>query len=188
MHFFNSSREINNSFICTFPRVEFPSHDPVVHHSGHDIKRRVEVNVSLFDMHVFDITRDLKVVGHPPMMRGFLRNIKGIGLLIKYLGVPTAWFGGYKPKTSNIVSEDISNEVKKSPDAPLVKELVSDDKLEKKNVFPTVAKIEFVRSNKQENPVRKPVKPKAVNTARPNSAVVNAVRANQVNAVKAFAC
>ncbi|GJZ99761.1 ribonuclease H-like domain-containing protein, partial [Tanacetum coccineum] len=31
-------------------------------------------------------------------------------------------------------------------------------------------------------------KPKAVNTARPTSAVVNAVRANQVNAVKASAC
>ncbi|GJY72761.1 ribonuclease H-like domain-containing protein [Tanacetum coccineum] len=30
--------------------------------------------------------------------------------------------------------------------------------------------------------------PKAVNTARPNSAVVNAVRENQVNAVKALAC
>ncbi|GKD48278.1 putative ribonuclease H-like domain-containing protein [Tanacetum coccineum] len=30
--------------------------------------------------------------------------------------------------------------------------------------------------------------PKAVNTARPNSAVVNVVRANQVNAVKALAC
>ncbi|GKB49283.1 hypothetical protein Tco_0900036 [Tanacetum coccineum] len=31
-------------------------------------------------------------------------------------------------------------------------------------------------------------KPKAVNTARPTSAVVNAVRANQVNVVKASAC
>ncbi|GKG36509.1 hypothetical protein Tco_0444187, partial [Tanacetum coccineum] len=30
--------------------------------------------------------------------------------------------------------------------------------------------------------------PKAVNTARPNSAIVNAVRENQVNAVKASAC
>ncbi|GKD94662.1 hypothetical protein Tco_1374499, partial [Tanacetum coccineum] len=30
--------------------------------------------------------------------------------------------------------------------------------------------------------------PKAVNTARPNTTVVNAVRANQVNAVKASAC
>nr|GEW03160.1 hypothetical protein [Tanacetum cinerariifolium] len=54
-------------------------------------------------------------------------------------------FEGYGPKTSNSVSEDISNEVKESPDAPLVKELVSNDKLEKKTVFPTVAKIVFVR-------------------------------------------
>ncbi|GJU05382.1 ribonuclease H-like domain-containing protein [Tanacetum coccineum] len=41
-------------------------------------------------------------------------------------------FEGYRPKTSKSVSEDISNEVRKSPDALLVKELVSDDKLEKK--------------------------------------------------------
>nr|GEW97381.1 ribonuclease H-like domain-containing protein [Tanacetum cinerariifolium] len=66
-----------------------------------------------------------------------------------------------------------------SPDAPLVKELVSDDKLEKKTIFPTVAKIEFVRPKQQEKPVRKLVKPKAVNTDRPNSAVINPVRANQ---------
>nr|GEV56482.1 ribonuclease H-like domain-containing protein [Tanacetum cinerariifolium] len=33
-------------------------------------------------------------------------------------------FEGYGPKTSNHVSEDMSNEVKESPDAPLVKELV----------------------------------------------------------------
>nr|GEX68480.1 hypothetical protein [Tanacetum cinerariifolium] len=44
-------------------------------------------------------------------------------------------FEGYGPKTSKCVSEDISNEVKESPDAPLVKELVSDDKLEKKLFF-----------------------------------------------------
>ncbi|GJV75423.1 putative ribonuclease H-like domain-containing protein [Tanacetum coccineum] len=42
-------------------------------------------------------------------------------------------FEGYGPKTSKSVSEDITNEVKEFPDAPLVKELVSDDKLEKKN-------------------------------------------------------
>nr|GFA65243.1 hypothetical protein [Tanacetum cinerariifolium] len=54
-------------------------------------------------------------------------------------------FEGYGPKTSNSVSEDISNEVKESSDASLVKELVSDDKSEKKTVFPIVAKIEFVR-------------------------------------------
>ncbi|GKC69371.1 hypothetical protein Tco_1115254, partial [Tanacetum coccineum] len=65
-----------------------------------------------------------------------------------------------------IVCKDISNEVRESLDAPLVEELVSDDKLEKKTVFPTIAKIKL---------------PKAVNTARPNLAVVNAVRPNQFN-------
>ncbi|GJW61394.1 putative ribonuclease H-like domain-containing protein [Tanacetum coccineum] len=63
-------------------------------------------------------------------------------------------FEGYGPKTSKNVSEDNFNEVRKSPDAPLVKELVSDDKLEKKTVFPTVAKIEFVRPKQQEKPVK----------------------------------
>ncbi|GJX20508.1 hypothetical protein Tco_0223185 [Tanacetum coccineum] len=42
--------------------------------------------------------------------------------------------------------------------APLVEELVSDDKLEKKTVFPTVAKIEFVRPKQKEKPVMKPFK------------------------------
>nr|GEW66352.1 hypothetical protein [Tanacetum cinerariifolium] len=67
-------------------------------------------------------------------------------------------FEGYGPKTSNSVSEDISNKVKESPDAPLVKELVLYDKFKKKTIFPTVAKIEFVRPKQQENLVRKPVK------------------------------
>nr|GEY12121.1 hypothetical protein [Tanacetum cinerariifolium] len=58
-------------------------------------------------------------------------------------------FEDYRPKTSKSVSEDISNEVRKSFDAPLVKELVSDDKLEKKTIFPTVAKIEFVIHKKK---------------------------------------
>ncbi|GJY30598.1 ribonuclease H-like domain-containing protein [Tanacetum coccineum] len=99
-------------------------------------------------------------------------------------------FEGYGPKPSKSFSEDTSNEVRKSPDAPLVEELVSNDKLKKKTVFPTVAKMEFVIPKQQEKPVRKPVKltaitikgkgwQKNVNTARPNSAVVNAVRANQ---------
>nr|GEZ03753.1 hypothetical protein [Tanacetum cinerariifolium] len=110
-------------------------------------------------------------------------------------------FEGYGPKTNKSVSEDISNKVKKSPDTSLVKELVLDDKLEKKTIFHTVAKIEFVRPKQQEKPVKcaekyrnmapravliktglRPLnttRPTAVNTARPNSAVVNAVRANQ---------
>ncbi|GKG35449.1 hypothetical protein Tco_0440603, partial [Tanacetum coccineum] len=59
------------------------------------------------------------------------------------------------PNPSKSVSEDTSNEVRESPDAPLIEELVSD---EKKTVFPTVAKIEFVRSKQQGKLVRKPVK------------------------------
>ncbi|GJR95552.1 hypothetical protein Tco_0267726 [Tanacetum coccineum] len=93
-------------------------------------------------------------------------------------------FEGYRPKTSKNVSEE-------SPDALLVEKLVSDDKSEKKNIYPTVAKIEFVKSKQQEKPVREPVKYakmyRQVNTARPK-AVVNAVRTNWVNAVKASAC
>ncbi|GJR52769.1 ribonuclease H-like domain-containing protein [Tanacetum coccineum] len=73
-------------------------------------------------------------------------------------GVGFPEFEGYGPKTSTSVSEDISNEVRESPDTPLVKKLMSDDKLEKKTVSPTVAKIEFVRPKQQEKPVRKPVK------------------------------
>ncbi|GJR11734.1 putative ribonuclease H-like domain-containing protein [Tanacetum coccineum] len=67
-------------------------------------------------------------------------------------------FKGYGPKISKSVSEDISNEVMKSLDAPLVEELISNDKLEKKIVFPTVAKINFVTPQQQEKPDRKPVK------------------------------
>nr|GEX57221.1 ribonuclease H-like domain-containing protein [Tanacetum cinerariifolium] len=44
-------------------------------------------------------------------------------------------FEGYGPKTSSSVSKYISNEVKESPNALLVKELVSDDKLKKKTIF-----------------------------------------------------
>ncbi|GJY59798.1 hypothetical protein Tco_0459690 [Tanacetum coccineum] len=67
-------------------------------------------------------------------------------------------FEGYGPKTSKSVSEDTSNRVRESPDASLVKELVSNDKLEKKTIFHTVAKINFVRPQQQEKSVRKPIK------------------------------
>ncbi|GKF10548.1 hypothetical protein Tco_0048474, partial [Tanacetum coccineum] len=82
------------------------------------------------------------------------KSRKGVGF-VSYNVVPP-------PLTSKSVSEDISNEVKESPDTPLVKELVSDDKLEKKTIFPTVAKIELVRPKQQEKPVRKPVKLTAI--------------------------
>ncbi|GJV39617.1 hypothetical protein Tco_1418057 [Tanacetum coccineum] len=48
MHPFYPSCEIANYSICIFLRVKFSSHDSVVHHSGHDIQRRVEVDVSSF--------------------------------------------------------------------------------------------------------------------------------------------
>ncbi|GKB91986.1 ribonuclease H-like domain-containing protein, partial [Tanacetum coccineum] len=75
-------------------------------------------------------------------------------------------FEGYGPKPSKSVSEDISNE------------------------------IEFVRPKQQEKPVRKPVKYAEmyrltaiiIKGKGPNATVVNAVRENQVNAVKASAC
>ncbi|GJT96496.1 retrovirus-related pol polyprotein from transposon TNT 1-94 [Tanacetum coccineum] len=67
-------------------------------------------------------------------------------------------FEGYGLKPSKSVSKDTSNEVKEYPDAPLVKELVLDDKLEKKTVFHTVAKMEFVRPKQQEKTVRNLVK------------------------------
>ncbi|GJW62644.1 ribonuclease H-like domain-containing protein [Tanacetum coccineum] len=74
----------------------------------------------------------------------------------KGLGFPE--FEGYGPKTSKSVSEDTSNDVRKSLDASLIEELVSNDQLEKKTIFHTVAKINFVRSQQQEKLVRKPVK------------------------------
>ncbi|GJU99057.1 ribonuclease H-like domain-containing protein [Tanacetum coccineum] len=75
-------------------------------------------------------------------------------------------FEGYRPKTSKSVSEDTSNEVRKSLDAPLIEELVSEDKLEKQ----TVTRLTAIT-----------IKGKGW----PNSVVVNVVRANQINAVKA---
>ncbi|GKB42815.1 hypothetical protein Tco_0887757 [Tanacetum coccineum] len=59
-------------------------------------------------------------------------------------------FKGYGPKTGKSVSKDTFNEVRESPDVPLVEELVSNDKLEKKTIFPTIAKINFANCNYHE--------------------------------------
>ncbi|GJV37956.1 ribonuclease H-like domain-containing protein [Tanacetum coccineum] len=80
--------------------------------------------------------------------------LKGVGF-VSYNVVPPPPTG---PKTSKSVSKDTFNEVKKTLDAPLVKELVLDDKLEEQTIFPTAAKIEFVRPKQQEKPARKPVR------------------------------
>nr|GEW02971.1 ribonuclease H-like domain-containing protein [Tanacetum cinerariifolium] len=95
-------------------------------------------------------------------------------------------------------SENIPNELKESTkvnesfDVPLVKKLVSDDKLEKKIVVPTDAKIEprpvnTARSVNTARPVStaRPVntaRPRPINTARPRP--INTVRPRPVNTAR----
>ncbi|GJW26212.1 hypothetical protein Tco_0040023 [Tanacetum coccineum] len=75
-------------------------------------------------------------------------------------------FVGYGVKVDKIVSENSFVEIKKTPDALIIEEWVSDDKeqdespivVEKKTVVPTISKVNVVKSKQQEKPVRKPVK------------------------------
>ncbi|GJT43435.1 hypothetical protein Tco_0952150 [Tanacetum coccineum] len=75
-------------------------------------------------------------------------------------------FEVYGLRANKSVCENSSNETKKNSDAPLIEEWVSDNEdevespvvVKKKIVFPTAAKIEFVRPKQHEKPVRKPVK------------------------------
>ncbi|GJX78725.1 putative ribonuclease H-like domain-containing protein [Tanacetum coccineum] len=60
-------------------------------------------------------------------------------------------FEEYGPKPSKSVSDDTSNEVKESPDVPLVEELVSDDKLEKKTVFLLLLRWNLLDLNNKKN-------------------------------------
>nr|GEW70847.1 hypothetical protein [Tanacetum cinerariifolium] len=123
----------------------------------------------------------------------------------------------YGPKSCEIeskdASEDIPNELKEYPNAPFVKigcqiincSVESLVVVEKKTVVPTIAKVEVVRPNNKKSQLENQLdiinahrvqirpkavntaRPKVVNTARPSPAVVNAVRENQVNVVKASA-
>ncbi|GKA62547.1 putative ribonuclease H-like domain-containing protein [Tanacetum coccineum] len=86
-------------------------------------------------------------------------------------------FEGYGPKASKSVCVDTSNEVKKTPDAPSVEELMLEK--EKQTVFPN--KIESVKQ--QEKPARKPIKLTVI-TIKGKGWSTSAV----VNAVKASAC
>nr|GEV58480.1 putative ribonuclease H-like domain-containing protein [Tanacetum cinerariifolium] len=110
-------------------------------------------------------------------------------------------FESYRPKScekeSKNASEDIPNEPKEYLDAPLVKDRVLDNKdcsvespvvVEKKTDVPIIAKVEVVRPKQQKKLVRKIVRPRSVNTDRPNSAVFSDVKANQVTVVKTSAC
>ncbi|GJX90728.1 ribonuclease H-like domain-containing protein [Tanacetum coccineum] len=96
-------------------------------------------------------------------------------------------FKGYGPKASKSVCVDTSNEVKKTPDTPLVEELVSEK--EKQTVFPkqqdkTARKPVKTHPNAQRNMVPRAVlmktglksfsTAKTVNTAHPKSTVYSA--------------
>ncbi|GKD34067.1 putative ribonuclease H-like domain-containing protein, partial [Tanacetum coccineum] len=63
---------------------------------------------------------------------------------ISYNAVPPPPTGLFSPPNLDLSNSGLKEE---SPDAPLVEELVSNDKLEKKTVFPTVAKINFANCN-----------------------------------------
>ncbi|GJV92403.1 hypothetical protein Tco_1540216 [Tanacetum coccineum] len=82
-------------------------------------------------------------------------------------------FKGYGLENKEQVSQDKNSFVKSSPN------------VDKETIFPINKKVEFAKSENHEKPVKKSVR--QVNTARPK-AVVNAVRTNWVNAVKASAC
>ncbi|GJZ24111.1 ribonuclease H-like domain-containing protein [Tanacetum coccineum] len=72
---------------------------------------------------------------------------------------------GYGPNTSKSVSEVEPKKVRKNDGAPIIEDWVSDDeeqdeskpKSEKKTVIPTAAKIEFVKLENHEKPVKKSV-------------------------------
>ncbi|GJR74050.1 ribonuclease H-like domain-containing protein [Tanacetum coccineum] len=75
-------------------------------------------------------------------------------------------FEGYGVKVDKCVSETSPKEIKKTPDAPIIEDWVSDDeeqdeskpKSEKKTVIPTVKKKEFVKAKQDDKTVRNTVK------------------------------
>nr|GEY83078.1 hypothetical protein [Tanacetum cinerariifolium] len=106
----------------------------------------------------------------------------------------------YEVKSGKVVTKSFcfkkSKTVRESNDEPLIKECESDRedevksplRIERKTIKPSVGNVEVVKPNQQENPTRKPIKYSKMlaaitlkGKAWPNSAVVNAVRANQDN-------
>ncbi|GJY98084.1 hypothetical protein Tco_0514994 [Tanacetum coccineum] len=104
-------------------------------------------------------------------------------------------FEGYGVKVDKCVSETSPKEIKKTPDAPIIEEWVSDDeeqdkskpKSEKKTVIPTVKKKELLTANKKKNIRNKLMSRAAVNAAK-LKAVHNAVKRNWFHDVKASTC
>ncbi|GJR66772.1 putative ribonuclease H-like domain-containing protein [Tanacetum coccineum] len=86
-------------------------------------------------------------------MGHFARECRGLFVNSSLEEFQQPEFKGYGPKASKSVYVDTSNEVKKTPDTPLVEELVLEKG--KQTVFPT--KIEFVKQ--QDKTARKPGTP-----------------------------
>ncbi|GJY71400.1 ribonuclease H-like domain-containing protein [Tanacetum coccineum] len=119
-------------------------------------------------------------------------------------------FKGYGPKDSeqesNVVCDKKLDNSKENYVETLVEEQVSQDKssfietspnVDKEIVFLVNKMVEFTKPKKHEKPVKKSVRyfhqkvntirPRVVNTARPNTAPVNTVRVKRVNAIKSSA-
>ncbi|GKE87469.1 hypothetical protein Tco_1564944, partial [Tanacetum coccineum] len=117
-------------------------------------------------------------------------------------------FNKYGPRDnvleSTIDCDKESDNSKENTDDSLEKEQVTDNesssvesplKVDKETVFRTAKKIEFVKPKNNEKLVKKivrspvnNVRPRVVNTARPNRTSVNAARANGFNVVKPSTC
>ncbi|GJZ93054.1 hypothetical protein Tco_0665119 [Tanacetum coccineum] len=110
-------------------------------------------------------------------------------------------FKGYGPENSkqesNVVCDKKSDNSKENSNESLVEEQVSQDKssfvesslnVDKEIVFPVNKKVEFTKPKNHEKQVKKSIRsgPNLLNTARQSH--FNAIRTNQVNAVKASAC
>ncbi|GKA90312.1 putative ribonuclease H-like domain-containing protein, partial [Tanacetum coccineum] len=87
----------------------------------------------------------------------------------------------------SLEKEQVTNNESSSVESPLKfdKETVIDWK---EIFFHTAKNVECVKPKNDEKHVKKIVRPKVVNTARPYRAPVNTVRANRLNAVKPSAC
>nr|GEY05933.1 putative ribonuclease H-like domain-containing protein [Tanacetum cinerariifolium] len=92
-------------------------------------------------------------------------------------------FKGYGPKDSKSVCIDTSNEIKKAPDAPIIKDWVSvSDEDESEDM---VLKFDNVQHKPEQ--ANQPRKANSVNTAKGNK-VTSAIGNQGINAVKSLAC
>ncbi|GJZ96527.1 putative ribonuclease H-like domain-containing protein [Tanacetum coccineum] len=123
------------------------------------------------DVKTFEVKRFQQLGGNfrdrldpPQRLRFIVRKSDNCKRVLEEFQQPE--FEGYGLRANKSVCENSSNETKKNFDAPLIEEWVSDNEdevespivVKKKTVFPTAAKIEFVRPKQHEKPVRKPVK------------------------------